>query len=86
MDARCCIPPESSRGYFLSNPTSPTCSSKLWINSASGFFRLISKGSRMLPIRSRQGRRFASWKIMAISGCGSTTLSLPSRTSPALRS
>ncbi len=68
MEARCCMPPDSSRGYLFSNPAKPTRSTRRRMRSVSGGVRFSSKGRRMFFSRLRHGRRLASWKIMAISG------------------
>ena len=72
MLARCCMPPESSRGNFFSNPARPTSSSSpamralIWLR-----VDLLDLERKQDVLQFRQGRRFASWKIMPISGRGS---------------
>ena len=82
IEARCCMPPDSSRGYFAPKPLSPTRSSSPSMRARSGGWRRISKGSSMLRCRSRQGSRLASWKTMAICGSGPSTARPSTRIRP----
>ena len=72
MLARCCMPPESSRGIFFSKPARPTSSSSRLTRPSYGLksIFLISNGNWMFCQRLRQGSRLASWKIIPISGRG----------------
>ena len=86
IEARCCIPPESSRGNLCSKPFRLTRSSRCWMRCMSGRRRFSSNGSATFLSRLRHGKRLASWKITAISGCGLVMTSLPSLMRPAVRS
>ena len=74
IDARCCMPPESSRGIDASKPARPVSARSFWTRVTSTGRFLISNGNSMFFFRLRQGRRFASWKTIPIcSGRGPVT-------------
>ena len=78
IEARCCMPPESSRGIECTNSVNPVCCSSASTRTRSTGFLLISKGNSMFWRRLRQGSRFASWKIMPVCCGRGPSTSVPS--------
>ncbi len=72
MAARCCIPPESSRGYFCSKPANPTMCKRSRARSRAAFVGkpTISAGSITLSMMLRQFSRSACWNTMPTSRPG----------------
>ena len=67
--ARCCIPPDNSRGKRPPNPSRPTRVQEVRRSKRDrAFSPLISNGKCMLASTSRQGSRFASWNTIPICG------------------
>ena len=75
MAARCCMPPESSRGYLPSNPFSPTMLSRRRacpLLSACSRCIILSGNSTLSRIVA-QGSSTGIWKTMPVSWRGSST-------------
>ena len=87
MAARCCMPPESSRGRRSRKSHRPVRWSRASARSrpsAAENGRMISTGSRQFSITLRQGSRVGFWNTMPTRGSGARTTSSPMRTSPAV--
>ena len=59
IEARCCMPPDSSRGYFFSKPASETRSSNFLILARSGRFASVRREARY---SSRDSATAGDWR------------------------